>query len=113
MPRTQVSTYTPAGSASVVGVQTPFTACDNTNGNFYYFKGREIIVVKNDGGSSATLTVQGRPDQMGRTEDCVLTLAAGAAGTLGPFQLVGWRTDDGKIEFDSTSSDLKVVVIEV
>lgn len=113
MPRTQVTTYTPSGSATTVGVQAPFAACDNVNGNFYYFKGREILVVKNDGGSSATLTVQGRPDPMGRTEDCTLTLAADAAGVLGPFQLVGWRTDDGKIEFDSTSSDLKVLVIEV
>lgn len=57
--------------------------------------GRELVVCFNDDVGAKTVTVTSQPDDLGRTQDEVIDVAAGEASIAGPFPPRGWSETSG------------------
>lgn len=97
-----------AGAADVA-----FTAPDITNGNAFAHSGKELLLAKNTGASSVSITITSAPDRFKRIKHITYAVAAGAIARFGPFPAEGWVQDDGTVWVDCAATDLTLAVVEV
>ncbi len=91
-----------------------YTAADATNDHAFTNTGRVLLLVKNAGGSSVTVTIVSTPDARGRTGDEVRAVAAATDALFGPFPRQGWNQSDESVHVDlsaDTSVQLAAIVI--
>lgn len=90
-------------------------AADTTNKQQTTLTGNEIIIARNSGATSHTVTITSTPDRSsGRSGDITGdSLAAGVTKMYGPFPLDGWRQTNGKIYFEANHVEILFSVIEL
>lgn len=94
------------------GVTVTETAANATDKEQTLCTGREIIVGRNGGGSTRSVTITSKADsRTGRTGDVTTTLAAGAIKHFGPFDPDGFRQTDGYVYFEAAHADVLWYVI--
>lgn len=71
-----------------------FAAAD-VGGDAFENSGREIFLIKNDGGGAITATVTSTPDDLDRTQDEVINVGIGEMCIAGPFKPRGWQQTSG------------------
>lgn len=91
-----------------------FTACDNTNGNYYVAAGTEILEVQNTDSSAHTFTVSSVADNYGRLD----TSLTGYSVPVSPGivviqikQMQGWLGSGNVISLLCNSNMLKFAVV--
>lgn len=114
MPRTTLPKIASPGPNPTTGTAVTFTAADAVNGNQIALTGRELLLIQNNGGSSATYTVSSVADGLGRLGDITAaSIAAGAIVTLGPFGIEGWQQSDGYLYLSGSSSSVRFAVLKL
>lgn len=113
--RTRVTPTDAPGLYFTAGETVTETAADVSNSNSVTMTGhgRDLLLVRNSGGSTRTVTISSVADSRGRTGDIVETLAAGELKIYGPPALEGWRQTDRQLYFAGSHSDLKFSVIRL
>lgn len=111
MARTTLTKTTAPGFYSNTGTTVTFTAADTVNGNQYLATGRELVIARNTGGSTYSLTIQGSPDPYNRSSVAVKNIASGETAVFGPFPNLGWQQSDGYVYLDASSSSIEIAVI--
>lgn len=106
MPRTSIATQTLTYQS---GATITFSAADSANNMLFSNDGETLLVVKNGGASSITVTVVSVADLYGRTGDISASVAAGATWISGPLEPSIWNqtsSDLGKtyVNFSSATS---------
>lgn len=84
-----------------------FTAVDNTTNAMFPNDGKTVLIIKNSGGTDATVTIISVPDPYGRTKDEVITVPAGGevlTGTFKPFLFNQTSNDKGNIYVDVSAA---------
>jgi hypothetical protein len=114
MARTTLTKYTLAGGYDVSGVDFTWVAADFTSGNQFTSTGREVLLVKADGGA-AVVTVTSVADPLGRTGDVdSFSVSSGYWRAFGPYKQAGWmQASDGMIYVDGADANVKLCVIVV
>jgi len=115
MPRTILAANTVVGGYPTAGVTITATAADTANQNRTLHTGKEIIIARNSGASTRTVTITSLADsQQGRTGNIAAeNILAGVIKTFGPFALDGWKQTDGYIYFESNHAEVLFSVIRV
>ena len=112
MPRVAPARTKANGPWPTSGVVTTFTAANVTDKQETPCTGRELIVARNSGASSRTITIEGVPIY-GRDGDITAeSIAAGAVKVFGPFNRKGFRQTDGMIYFEANNAEVLFAVIE-
>lgn len=92
----------------------PFTACDNTNGNYYTAAGTEILLVQNADSATHTFTVTSVADNYGRLDTSLtaytVLVSPGIAG-IQVKQMQGWLGSANSINLLCSSAMLKFAVV--
>lgn len=112
MARTRLTAVDMPGALDYDGTVYTFAASDVANGNDVVFTGREIILARNDGASPYTITISSAADHLGRTKDCVATIAASANVVLGPFPKYGWD-QGGTLQIDGENASVMVAIVRL
>lgn len=82
-------------------------AADVGNGNQFIPSSRDLLVVRNSGGSPYYVTVTSASDPFGRTGDIdQYDVGAGEVAIFGPFKRSGWIQTDGYIYVDGENAAL-------
>lgn len=92
------------------GLKLTRAAGDASNGNQWKHHGGDVLIAKNGGGSSYTLTLHSVKDASGRTSDLVLTLAAADEIVL-PVPAGGYKQADGEIYVDVQNVAVTLAVL--
>jgi hypothetical protein len=95
------------------GAPITFNAADATNGNYFVNNGRRLLVVKNESTASITATIISVPCSHGRTEDQIISVAAGGQAVAGPFPRDLFNqsgTYNLNVDFSSDSSVTAAVI---
>jgi hypothetical protein len=112
MARTHLTAVDMPGALDYDGTVYTFAASDVANGNDVVFTGREVIMARNDGASPYTITIASAADHLGRTKDCVATLAASANVILGPFPKYGWDAA-GYLNINGSNASIMIAVVRL
>lgn len=109
MPRSTISQVELPGSvaSATAFVWTPMNAVD---GGQFIATGKNLIIARNVGLTSATFTLESVADPFGRTGNLVRSIDAGAYAVIGPLGLIGWCQSNGYVYVSSTSANIEVVV---
>ncbi len=119
MARTALTVPTPKGpydAVSANGLDFPFGAADDVNGNSFVCSGRELVLMHNDHATdAATVTIASAPDPYGRTKDITTySLAAGEFAAFWIGRTAGWRQSDGKVNLDvAGSGTIKLAILRI
>lgn len=112
MPRTNIDAQDlsdPKINWSSTGTAVTETAADASNGNKTASCGRLMLIARNSGGTTRSVTITSAPDnRLGRSGDASRSLAAGETAV---FFLTrdGWEQDDagdGVFYFDADHADV-------
>jgi hypothetical protein len=89
-------------------------AADPTNGMMFINDGSTVLVVRNTGGDTRTVTIVAVPDEAGRAVNYVATVGDGETKAFGVFRQAWWNqsgVDEGKVYVNfSADSDANLVV---
>lgn len=112
MPRTSLTKTVLAGSYPGTSVTPTFSAADVTNGNQFVATGKEMLLVRNVGATSRSITLNSASDAYAREADVTEAIAAGAYKVFGPFQLYGWAQESTlAFEINATHIDVEIAVL--
>lgn len=112
MPRTSLTKTVLAGSYPGNSVTPTFSAADTANGNQFVATGKEMLLVRNVGATTRSITLNSASDAYGREADITETIAAGAYKIFGPFQLYGWAQESTlAFQLDATHVDVQIAVL--
>jgi hypothetical protein len=108
MPRTLLAVTQTGGAYATAGVVATEQAADVGNGNYIPLTGGEIVVARNSGASSRTVTFTSVADSEGRLGDITAeSVAAGAVHVFGPFQPTGWKqSSDGGLYINANHAEI-------
>lgn len=115
MPRTALTKTVNPGGYSVTGRILTMAAADATNKNSFTASNRDVVFAHNTGGSSATVTINSTPDNLGRLGDVnAQTLLAGEYRVFGPLSKHGWVQSDGAtVHLEASSTAVKFGVLSL
>lgn len=113
MARTAIPPITMGSSYAASMTAVTFTASDTVNGNSVLSTGKELIVARNTGGASYTLTLTSVVDAFGRLGTITETLAAGAYRAFGPVQVAGWRQAGNVLWLDGSNAAIEIAVLKL
>lgn len=111
MARTSITTIQLTGSYSYSAVTASAVAADASNGNQASLAGGEIILARNSGGTTRTITIVSANDPFNRVRDISVSILAGETKAFGPFGVLGWRQTDGQIYFSADHADVLFTVL--
>lgn len=112
MPRTTLAVQTAPDVYADDGLVLTFTAADVANGNQFVSNGREVIFVLNADAASRNFTRVSAPDDMGRTEDTVDAIAAGAT-RMYVMAMQGWRQSTGHVYINGDHAALLIAIVRM
>ncbi len=111
---TALGPYNPDAYAVANAADLPMTAADITDFNDVVMTDRQLLLVHNTGGSGALFSVISSNDPYGRKGNIVTySIGAGDYVIFGPFKILGWTTTSGRLNFNATSADFKVGIINL
>lgn len=115
MARTALTPVEAPGGRPLSSVDAAGAAADVGNGNKFAITGREMLLVRNTGASTRTLTFQtvavnGRQDPNHNT---AINVTAGAVRLFGPFPLKEYQQTDGALYVSSNHAELLLTVIRL
>lgn len=111
MARVSISINALLGGYAGVGVASTFQAGDASLGNTFPMMGGEIVIARNVGVVSRTITMKSISDPFGRTGDLSEALAAGQYKVFGPFNTPGWRQSGADFWIDVSHADVEILVL--
>jgi hypothetical protein len=104
-------------TSATAGATLTFAAASAGGDKLTPNTGREVLIVRNSGGSSRTVNLQWG---VGGVVDGVapaarqITVAAGATRVIGPFNPVYYEDADGKVAFTySSEADLTIAAVKI
>lgn len=107
-----IAKTTPAYGGGAAGVVVTWTAATTTDQEAAFDPG-DILIARNTGASTRTVTVYSVANRAGRTGNIVDTLAvAPAARVYGPFTKEGWIQSNGKLRFKATHAEVEFAIIK-
>ncbi len=117
MPRTNIAAQALAGAYPVLplaadSADLAFVAADTVNFNETpLVESKTVLVARNVGASSRTVTITSVADNNNRTGDITAySLGAGEVARFGPFKSVGWASA-GKLRFEANNAEVEFAVI--
>lgn len=89
------------------------TAADATNLNQLVLTGREIVIARNSGASTRTVTVTSVASSIDNRSGDITTqnILAGALMMIGPLAPEGWKQTDGYLYLQASHAEVKFSVI--
>jgi hypothetical protein len=100
------------GTQDYDGVEITASESVSTGGDTFASSGWEFLRLENTNGTgSETVTITSVVDDLGRTKDCAVVLAAGEIWLAGPFAREGWMTSSAIIDVSATGTGVSVEVI--
>lgn len=99
---------------SLTGLTPTFTAADSL-GDEFPNDGNAFLVVKNDGASDITVTIDSqKPCSYGYDHDITVTVPAGGEKWIGPFPQSRFNDTSGRVQVSySDVTSVTVAVVEV
>lgn len=114
MARQSIAVTTAPGSYTDASVPVTFTAADPVNKEEFTLSGRELLLIRNTGGTAATWTATSVADRLGRNDDVTAeSIAAGAIHVFGPISMEGWRQIDRQFYFEASAATVTFAVIRL
>lgn len=115
MPRTALTVTQIPSPYAGAGVAATETAADTTNQNSFPLTGREIVIARNAGASTRTVTITSVDDRFGRQENIAAeNIAAGELRVYGVgLALEGWQQTDGSLYIEANHADVKFTVLRL
>lgn len=112
MPR-QVLTKTTAEKSGwpTAGVAVTFTAANVTDKEQFPLTGKEIVIARNSGASSRTITITSVAFNGRVGHITAESIAAGAVRVYGPFNVNGWQQTDGNLYLEANHAEVLFAVI--
>lgn len=93
------------------GTLVTFTAANPTDKEQFPLTGKEIVIARNSGASSRTITITSVAYN-GRTGNITAeSIAAGAVRVFGPFDINGWRQTDGNLYLEANHAEVLFAVL--
>ena len=113
--RTAITKSSAPGAFTTAGVEVVFAAADVSNKNNYIMTSDELLVARNTGASTRTITVNSSADERGRVKDITTeNILAGAYRVYGPFRSkVGWVQSGGVLHFEASNAEVEFSVIKL
>lgn len=105
----------PFASISAGGADFVWTA-GNTGGDTFVCTGRELLLFRNDGGSTYTVTITSQTDEKGRTGNIsTYSMADGdfAVFGVGLTNSKGWKDTGGLVNFAVSNAAVDVAVLRL
>lgn len=98
-----------------VGASLSWTAGIPTDALKFAVSNNDLLLVRNTGGTPATVTVRSAPDPLMERRGDILnaSVAAGAVMIFGPFPRVGWEQSDSQIYVECSAAALEIAVVAV
>ncbi len=108
MARQTLTAAVTTGPWPTAGVAIAETAADASNKEQTLCTGREIIVARNSGVTTRSVTITSKADsRTGRTGDVTTTLTSGQTKMFGPFDPDGFRqASDGMVYFEAAHAEI-------
>jgi hypothetical protein len=94
------------------GLKLTLTAADVANKNQVLAANGLFILARNSGASPRTLTVTSVACPEGRTEDLVISLAAGEVWTSPIIQKTGFKQTDGYLYLEADHAEVLIAVMK-
>lgn len=117
MPRTNIAAQTMAGAYPALplaggSADLTMTGADTVNFNETPLVNlKTIVIARNTGASSRTITFTSVADTLNRTGDIeAYSIGVGKISRFGPFQTVGWASS-GKLRFEASHAEVEFAVI--
>ena len=82
-------------------------------GNDFLFTGREVLLIKSADAGPQDVTIVSAPDAYGRTQDLVITVAAGEERAVALLARDGWMQSDGAVRLECTVATISYAVIRL
>lgn len=115
MARTTLTKTTVPGPYADAGTVVTMTAADTGNQNRIVLTGREIVIARNSGASTRTVTFTSIADRFGRTNDLgAENILAGEIKVYGPgLALEGWQQTDGYLYLEANHAEVLFGVLVI
>ena len=97
MARVDIPVQAPAGARAAVLTNTNAVAADDHE---FVNDGKTVLIVKNGGGGTTTVTIKAVSCSHGRVGDIVQAITAGLDFQFGPFPQGEWNQVNGKVNMD-------------
>lgn len=102
------------GPAMVAGKVLSFVAANTVDKEQTAFTGREIIVAWNSGGSTRTVTIDGKTDPYGSIRHLTAkNVLAGNFKIFGPFAAASWMQTGHILTFEANHADIRFAVLRL
>lgn len=95
---------------------TPSTVTWNTASGVsdtYPSTGKEIVILRNDGAGTPTVTIESVNCPHGRQGDSTIALEPSAYGASQLFPPVGWRDGSGNVTITCADANVKIAVLRI
>lgn len=89
-----------------------YDTADSGNNNEYENDGNTIVLMKNDTGGPASITVVSVPDEALRTGDITFTLADGDEAFIPPLRKKWWNDGSGNVLIE-LDTNIKIAVLRL
>lgn len=113
MPRVTLPKTTASGSYPTTGVTLTFTAADASSLNQFVFTGSELIIARNTGASTRTITITSIADATGRTGSIAAeNITTGQYRIYGPFtKKAGWAQAGGYFFLQASHAEVEFAIV--
>lgn len=102
------------GPAMTAGKRINFVAADTVNKEQVAFTGREILIAWNSGGTTRTVTIDGKTDPYGGIRHLTAkNVAAGNFKIFGPFDAPAWMQTGRILTFEASHADIRFAVLRL
>lgn len=115
MPRVTLTKTAAPGAYPSAGVAITFTAADTVNKEQFVFTGREMVIARNVGASTRTVTLTSAANARGRVKHISAeNIAAGAQRVYGPFtNKDGWQQSGGYFFLEANHAEVEFAVVQL
>jgi len=96
------------------GILYSFTAHDTGDeGNDFLTTGREVLLIKSADAGVQDVTIKSAADPYGRTQDLVISMAAGTDQAVAILARDGWMQPDGSVQIECAVATISYAVIRL
>lgn len=112
MARSQIA-RTSQNRDPIAGLVVTWQNANTVDGDAFRVTGRELLLVRNNGATTANLIIDSVPDPYRRERDINENIQSGETRLYGPFSLEAWRQNDGMVYINANSTDIQYVLISL
>lgn len=111
MARVTIPPVSAPGAYAYLGAPAAWTAAVPSSKNQFLATNHELLLVRNAGAVSHSITITSADDPFNRTRDVSETISAGATRIYGPFRVTGWKQIDGYVYLEADSAEIQFLVV--